>query len=299
MSTDASDDELVTNFETVKTCLRLDCAKLLRGCLICFFPKIDVLKRNISENVKEGSREAVGKCKSIKSLSFQVLCDIFLCGTCNKSLLPPSCGWNSEIDPAEDDLSVSANILRLWRIWKTHISENTEEKLTDNDTNAIWSKLHQIGAQLSSDEDFHIVGGEFIESIKRRNKNDGNYDLEIFLFKIMLHKGNIFKQLKLMIYFKEDLPPNAYTQLGSGNSMGINIGAQTENSISCCQVGVKNKLIFQIEDQRQLKQLEIETSGKSKAQFIEIDKKFLQTTCVQCILSASTEINVFSFDFCV
>ncbi|XP_056009192.1 helicase with zinc finger domain 2-like isoform X3 [Ostrea edulis] len=231
MSTDASDDELVTNFETVKTCLRLDCAKLLRGCLICFFPKIDVLKRNISENVKEGSREAVGKCKSIKSLSFQVLCDIFLCGTCNKSLLPPSCGWNSEIDPAEDDLSVSANILRLWRIWKTHISENTEEKLTDNDTNAIWSKLHQIGAQLSSDEDFHIVGGEFIESIKRRNKND------------------------------EDLPPNAYTQLGSGNSMGINIGAQTENSISCCQVGVKNKLIFQIEDQRQLKQLEIETSA--------------------------------------
>jgi hypothetical protein len=49
--------------------------------------------------------------------------------------------------------------------------------------------------------------------------------------------------------------------------MGINVGAESEKSISCCQFGVKNKMIFQIEDQRQLKELQIETSGAGKIIF--------------------------------
>lgn len=52
--------------------------------------------------------------------------------------------------------------------------------------------------------------------------------------------------------------------------MGINIDAESDSSVACCQVGDENKLIFQIEDRRQIKQLQIETSGKGKVQLIQI-----------------------------
>jgi hypothetical protein len=199
MSTDASEDELVTNFETIKTCLRLDCAKLLRGCLKVFFITIEALKQNIPESLKVENRKAVEKCTGFKSLSFQVLCDVFLCGTCDEFLRPPSCGWNPEIDPTEDDHSVSADILRLWRIWKTHISENAEEKLTDNETNAIWTKLRRIGTQFSSNEDFKIVGKTFEEGLKNRNKNEGNDNLKIDFFSFISIQERLY--LEFIILF--------------------------------------------------------------------------------------------------
>ena len=57
--------------------------------------------------------------------------------------------------------------------------------------------------------------------------------------------------------------------------MEINLGTQTESLVFMEQVGVKNKMIIQLENRRQTEYIELESSGEGNIFVIQIIYKII------------------------
>lgn len=155
---------LMHNFETLKTHLKIHCARFLGNILEQWHHDIENIKKSETFGLlNEHCQEEIVKRNSFV-LSIPVLCDVLLQGnmcTGHKNIHETHENFQlriTEMQPFYDD------IISLNRIWKTHIVDNHHETMTSDVMKQLCEKIWEIGVRMA--ERFPQIGQTYLDSIQ-------------------------------------------------------------------------------------------------------------------------------------
>lgn len=221
---DRSENEfkLIRNFETLKSHFRINCVKFLVQVVEQLYDKdITSLKESrIFRLLDQKCQEEISK-KNNFVLSLPALCNVFENMNENEykaksTHLPSTFRYQTFIE----------NVLTLKNLWKTHIVDNDDEKISSEKMQQLSDHLKCVSKEMASQ--FPDIGKKYVESVLQLQKDEN--EKEVFA-----------------------------SQFGNTNSIIIQDGEQT---IYVEQFGNDNKLIVQLEDRTQPRLLELRSGGK-------------------------------------
>ncbi|XP_056000947.1 serine/threonine-protein phosphatase 6 regulatory ankyrin repeat subunit A-like isoform X2 [Ostrea edulis] len=220
---------LMENFENLKTHFKIDCAKFLGNILLLCLKNIENLTKSDKFALLDmGSQNEICKRNSF-ILSVPVLCDIILKGMCEEHM--GNFNWYLR----EEGFTFSDDVARLRDIWKLHIVDNDDERISEEDKEHIWSEINAVGERMGSR--FREAGKTYLESIRRLKP--------------------------------EEIKRNVYAgQYGDKNKMEVNFEEGERDPFFVEQFGNNNKMIVQLYDRRQPEQLQIKSSGRVKLRMV-------------------------------
>lgn len=215
------------NFETLKTHLKIDCARFLGNILEQWHQDIENIKKSETfGELNENCQAEIVKRNSFV-LTIPVLCEVLLHGNHgHENIHDKHENFQlriTEMQPFYDD------IVSLNRIWKTHIIDNHHETMTSDEMKQLCEEFLEIGMRMA--ERFPHIGQTYLESIQRLRPDETARDIST-------------------------------AQIGNRNTMSIKFGKQMDAPFFIEQIGNKNKMIIQLEDRRQSEQLELRSTGE-------------------------------------
>lgn len=220
---DQSENEfkLMRNFETLKTHLKIDCVRFLGQVLEQLYRDIKSIKEStIFRLLDQKCQQEILK-KNDFVLSIPVLCKVFENMNENeykaKSInLPPTFRHKPFIE----------NVISLKNMWKTHIADNDDEKISSEKMQQLSEHLKRVAKEMASQ--FPDIGEKYAKSVPQLQKDEN--EKEVSASQFGYNNSIIIKDVKQTIYLE--------------------------------QFGNDNKLIVQLEDRTQPRLLELKSNGK-------------------------------------
>lgn len=163
---DQSDNEfkLMRNFETLKTHLKIDCVRFLGQVLEQLYRDIKSLKESTIFRLLDQKCQKEILKKNDFVLSIPVLCKVFENMNENeykaKSIhLPPTFRHKPFIE----------NVISLKNMWKTHIADNDDEKISSEKMQQLSEHLKRVAKEMASQ--FPNIGEKYAKSVPQLQKD--------------------------------------------------------------------------------------------------------------------------------
>lgn len=159
---DQSENEfkLMRNFATLKTHLKIDCAIFLGQVLEQLYRDIKSLKESKKiQLLDQKCQEEILK-KNGFVLSIPVLCEVF-----EKMDLDEYSAKSIHLPPTFRIHPFIGNVLLLKNIWKKHIADNNDEKISSEKLQQLSEDLKHIGEEMASQ--YPGIGDKYAESVQQ------------------------------------------------------------------------------------------------------------------------------------